>query len=201
LAFFLSRGIEYANKRNNMTTYRVLGAVAVVLSAACGGESGRQPAPLAQPTPVIASPGVLEKYRLTFTADPACRSFPDSIGTRTYAMDVALGSSPVATLKGAIFASPWVGFGSANVIYFRRGSDNAGKLYFADPPIVEMISPTSWLLIEGYAEGIVGGVTNVLSADATWLFCSDGTAVAGLACRAAELRCESEDHRLTMDRE
>jgi hypothetical protein len=186
-----------------MTSRITVAFCSMLLAIACsGGSSGVLPAAPSQATSAVPpdphpSVPLAGAYRVTFSADSACQALPDVARTRTYTA-AAIGS--LLTLSGATFGPQGAGYDNWATLA-AKGTDDAVQLYFQDPPIWELLSPTQHLVIYGLeAVGSVRELPATLSFEGTFTFCAETRPDAYPECRVPDIVCRSTQHRLVIDR-
>lgn len=145
---------------------------------------------------------VAGSYLLTFTADHACSSLPAAARTRTYSTAVGrISSWSLIALNGAIFAPSAGSYPGTdwNVISVTLFEDFA-SLWFSDPPILEQVTPESYLFIDGHAEGTISGPITELPVSGNFAFC-EARKPGIYECAVPEVTCRSTNHRLTLSRQ
>jgi hypothetical protein len=134
---------------------------------------------------------------MTFSADSACQALPDVARTRTY---TASASGSLITLSGATFGPQGSGYDNWASLYAKFTGDSV-ELYFQDPPIWELLSPTQHLVIESLeAVGSIRELPATLSFEGTFAFCTDTEPDHYPECRVPEIVCRSKQHQLVIDR-
>ena len=170
-------------------------------------------APIAPPADISGD------YMLTFTADPACSSLPDEARVRTYPATVApapyltapASTSFQVTAGGATFLGPFNGFHigvAADYVGFWLDGGH-------DPPLVEQLSPSTYVAFSGTAGAAVGptpGSTISGPFDGWIEYCAMKSPMGGAYnCGSSMVEpipgvaivyahCESKAHRLTLTR-
>jgi hypothetical protein len=174
-----------------------LAAVAAALSVACGSDAVTMPQP-PRPSPPPAAPSrqLSGSYEAVFTADAVCSDLPAVARSRTYS---AVAGGQWLDLGGAVFGSAPPAYPTMNSLYVRIVEDFA-YLYASDPPVIELPTSDTHLMIEGTAEGPVRDGTSELSFRGSFSYCAASTHVEGAfyGCLVNTISCRSENHRLTL---
>src|SRR4051812_44638414 len=187
-----------------MTSRMTVACCSMIFAIACSGGStpGLPAAPSSQTPPVSPNaPPVpllplLGTYRMTFSADPACSALPEIARTRTY---TATSNGSLISLTGATFGRPGGGY-DWRTLYAKFTGDDL-TLFFQDPPVWELLSPTQHLVIEGLeATGSVRELPATLSFQGTFAFCGATEPDDYPECSVPEIVCGSTQHRLVIGR-
>jgi hypothetical protein len=184
-----------------MTPRLALAFCTMVLALGCGGHAtGTGPAaptsPITANGPPDSPPSLAGAYQMTFSADAACSALPEAARTRTYG---AIVSASLVTLTGATFGLPGVNY-NWHTLYARFAGDDV-QLYFQDPPIWELLSPSQYVVIDGlHATGSVRALPATLPFEGEFVFCADAEPDEYPECRVPEIVCRSDRHRLVITR-
>jgi hypothetical protein len=158
--------------------------------------------------PAVPPVNIAGEYTLTITADSACSTLPDAVRTRSYSASIVRGRQPTSfqgRVSGGRFMaeSPCAGPPESCILnYFQIGM--AGDFASFWTRILEQLSETIYLLIEGEVSGPFGpgGISAPLNAQ--FIFCPvrplwngdywtcPSDAVAG------GVECSSARHQLTL---
>jgi hypothetical protein len=159
--------------------------------------------------PLGPSPNIAGVYTLTMTADSACTSLPNEARMRTYTATIVpipgSRTSFRATLSDARF------FSTYNRALIATAGDFAQfSLCISDPSqsycfpgIVEQLRETTYVAIEGGAEGLfdAAGITARFAGSFQYCPSETGLTENQYECLAsARVQCESHNHQLTLFR-
>ena len=161
---------------------------------------------LASPTPSIDLAG---SYVVTLTADAACTNLPPNTVSRSYTATISRSGSRdtsyVGRLAGATFATgsdspydyflPRV-FGTfVNFLFWSLGNDEVNGL-------VEQLGPDAYLGIAGEAGATFEGDSIDAPFSGLFAYCPGVRSSSSVfACAATPIRCDSNNHRLTVRRQ
>jgi hypothetical protein len=148
-------------------------------------------------------------YTLTMTADSACTSLPNEARMRTYtATIVPIPGSRTqfrATFSDARFFSTY-----NRALIATAGNFASFSICISDPSqsycfpgIVEQLRETTYVAIEGGAEGLWDAAGLTARFDGSFQYCPAETGLTGnqYECLAgARVQCESHNHQLTLVR-
>jgi hypothetical protein len=143
--------------------------------------------------------------QIRFDADAMCTGLPPQLRSRTYAISFASRGGPwyIGTLSGADFgkalpgAYPGYDWNGLSV----RITDDTAEFYASDPPIWEMLSAQSDLLIYVSAQGIIQADALQWTFSGSFAYCADSERDEGYPeCKVPEVACRSQSHRLTLIR-
>jgi hypothetical protein len=135
-------------------------------------------------------------FDVTFVADPGCTALPADARTRTYTAAFGRGPS-TATLAGGRFPPASMAYPYWNVLY-TRVDDESATVFFQDPPIWELLSDESYLVIYGDAHGRIAGDTSTLQFWGRFQYCPEREADGYPECEVPEVTCESANHQLIL---
>jgi hypothetical protein len=151
--------------------------------------------------PIGPSANIAGVYTLTLTADSACITLPDEVRTRTYTATIVPGPRSTSFLvrlsDARFFSTHNIAMGVAGDFanFATWASINGG------PGIVEQVSETIYVLIEGGGGGLFGASGMTAPFDGYFQYCPSEPALRGDGARclaSAAVQCDSHNHQLTL---